>query len=175
MDRCRKDPVHFCRRWLGIDTLWEKQVEIIEAIRDHRKVAVASCHESGKTWLAAAASIWFFQSHWPSIVVTTAPGGRQTEPLLWANIRSMKARARMDLPGRVTASGWKLDEDPSSFMIGFSTSADRAHEHASKFTGFHSENLLLVLDEAAGWDRSRSVVCRRGTDDLGELQAPRDR
>ena len=40
MDRCRRDPVHFCRRWLGIDTLWEKQVEIIEALRDHREVAV---------------------------------------------------------------------------------------------------------------------------------------
>jgi len=80
--RCRRDPVHFVRNWLGIRTLWEKQVEILEAIRDHRKVAVASCHESGKTFISAAAAIWFFHCHWPSVVVTTAPGGRQTESLL---------------------------------------------------------------------------------------------
>ena len=112
--RCRDDPVRFVERWLGIDTLWKKQVEILEALRDHRKVAVASCHESGKTYIAAAAAIWFFVCHWPSLVVTTAPGGRQTESLLWAHIRSMKARARYDLPGQVSATGWKLAQSAST-------------------------------------------------------------
>jgi hypothetical protein len=161
--RCRTDPVRFIERWLGIDTLWRRQVEIIEALRDHRKVAVASCHEFGKTYIAAAAAIWFFVCHWPSLVVTTAPGGRQTESLLWAHIRSMKARARFELPGQVGATSWKLASDPRSFMIGFSTSTDRAHEHASKFTGFHSENLLLVFDEAGGiakpiWDAAHGLM-----------------
>lgn len=161
--RCRRDPVHFVRNWLGIRTLWAKQVEILEAIRDHRKVAVASCHESGKTFISAAAAIWFFHCHWPSVVVTTAPGGRQTESLLWANIRAMKAGARVELPGRVSSTSWKLEDEPRSFMIGFSTSPDRAQEHATRFTGFHSDHLLLVFDEAAGiakpiWDAAYGLM-----------------
>ncbi len=163
MDRCRRDPADFVRTWLGIDSLWEKQVEILEAIRDHRKVCVASCHDSGKTFVAAAAAIWFFQSFWPSVVVTTAPGGRQTESLLWANIRAMKAAAPVDLPGIVGTTSWKLEEDPRSYMIGFSTSADRAQEHATRFTGFHSEHLLLIFDEAAAvekpiWDAAHGLM-----------------
>lgn len=47
MERIRRDPVAFIRDWLGAD-LWEKQIEIAEAVRDHRRVAVKSCHASGK-------------------------------------------------------------------------------------------------------------------------------
>ena len=46
--RWRRDPVHFARRVLGVSTLWERQVDILHALRDHRRVAVPSCHESGK-------------------------------------------------------------------------------------------------------------------------------
>ncbi len=163
MDRCRRDPAYFVRAWLGIDTLWEKQVEILAAIRDHRKVCVASCHDSGKTFVAGAAAIWFFVCHWPSVVVTTAPGGRQNESLLWSNIRAMNAGARVALPGQVGTTSWKLDDDPRSYMIGFTTSPDRAQEHATRFTGFHSEHLLLIFDEAAAvekpiWDAAHGLM-----------------
>lgn len=44
----RRDPESFARGMLGIDSLWQRQVEILEALRTHRRVAVPSCHESGK-------------------------------------------------------------------------------------------------------------------------------
>jgi hypothetical protein len=45
--RWRKDPRYFAETVLGVGSLWKKQAEILEAIRDHRRVAVPSCFESG--------------------------------------------------------------------------------------------------------------------------------
>ena len=49
--RIRKDPVYFIREYLGSEP-WPKQAEILEAVRDHKEVAVASCHAAGKSWIS---------------------------------------------------------------------------------------------------------------------------
>lgn len=41
------DPVGWVRDTLG-ETLWSKQREIAESVRDHRRTAVKSCHDAGK-------------------------------------------------------------------------------------------------------------------------------
>ena len=40
--RWAADPTYFVQRVLGVETLWEKQIEILEALRDHKRVAVAA-------------------------------------------------------------------------------------------------------------------------------------
>ena len=52
--KTRFNPVTFVQRILG-ETLWEKQQEILTALRSHRLVAVRSCNASGKTYAAALA------------------------------------------------------------------------------------------------------------------------
>jgi hypothetical protein len=47
------DPVGYCRDVLRFEP-WSKQIEVLEAVRDHRRVAVRSCHGVGKTAIAAA-------------------------------------------------------------------------------------------------------------------------
>ena len=42
------DPVGYVREVLRFDP-WSKQREILEAVRDHKRVAVRSCHGIGKT------------------------------------------------------------------------------------------------------------------------------
>ena len=42
--------------------LWEKQEEILEAVRVHTRVAVRSCNGSGKTFIAAHAVLWWLMS-----------------------------------------------------------------------------------------------------------------
>jgi len=44
----RKNPEFFARKIMGCNNIWEKQVEIINSVRDHKRTAVASCHGSGK-------------------------------------------------------------------------------------------------------------------------------
>jgi hypothetical protein len=82
------NPVRFVREVLGSE-LWSRQVEILEAIRDHPQVTVRSGHGVGKTFVAACAALWWLYSFRPSLVLTTAPTARQVESLLWGEIRRL--------------------------------------------------------------------------------------
>jgi hypothetical protein len=43
--------------------IWSKQMEIAEAVRDHRFTAVRSCHGSGKSFIAAWIVCWWLATH----------------------------------------------------------------------------------------------------------------
>ncbi len=132
------DPVGFVRKELRLFP-WSRQREILESVRDHPRTSVRSCHSSGKTKIAAGIVLWFLYSHPDSIVVTTAPGGRQVKKLLWTEIGALFERAH--LPGRCMTE--QLTVDKRWFAIGFSSNT------GGKFHGFHAKHLLLVMDEAS--------------------------
>lgn len=53
-ERWQNDPVSWVHDRLG-QTVWSKQREIMESVRDNRKTAVRSCHSSGKAmWLRSS-------------------------------------------------------------------------------------------------------------------------
>jgi hypothetical protein len=84
-----RDPVGWARAKLQ-QYLWSKQIEILEAIRDYRLVAVQSCHGPGKTWTASAAGAWWLdpETHplGSAFLVTTAPSYPQVEQILWREL-----------------------------------------------------------------------------------------
>jgi hypothetical protein len=139
--RYQEDPVGFVREVLGGDP-WEKQVEILEAIRDHERVTVRSCHGVGKSYVAACAVLWRLHAFRPSIVLSTAPGHRQVKDVLWRQIRALQKRARLPLPGEVLETAIKIAED--TFALGFAT------DEGDRFQGFHGRHLFIVVEEAAG-------------------------
>ena len=136
----RINPVKFASRYLGV-TPWRKQAEILDAIARHNHVAVRSCNGSGKTFTAAVATLWWLAIHDDAIVVTTAPTKRQVTQLLWREIRSLHQRNREMLGGRILKT--RLEYSPKRYAIGFSTNT------GDKFQGFHSPNILIIVDEAA--------------------------
>jgi phage terminase large subunit len=143
MQRIRDDPAAFMVDWLGAD-LWEKQIEIAESVRDHRRTAVKSCHGSGKSYLAARIVIWFLHAYPFSIVLTTAPTFNQVRNILWRNVGAAYLRSKKPLLGRPLQT--EINIDPDWYALGFKaedTAADR-------FQGFHAEHALVVIDEAAG-------------------------
>lgn len=145
--RCRKDPSFFAREVLGV-ALWSEQVSILEAVRDHGEVVVASCHGAGKTYDAAVAMLWFLYS-WPqSIVLTTAPTERQVRNQLWREIATIHNRAKMPLGGEVLTENLELEKD--WWALGF-TAPDYDQD---RFQGFHADRILVVADEAAGIGRA---------------------
>src|SRR5689334_4681109 len=93
------DPVGWVQGVLG-EHVWSKQREIAEAVRDHRKVAVPSCHEAGKSWLASRIVAWWLAVHKPgeAFAVTTAPTAPQVRAILWREIN--RAHRKGNLPGR---------------------------------------------------------------------------
>lgn len=163
----RNDPRRFFEEALGIAP-WSKQIEIAEAVRDYRRVVVAACNESGKTFAAAAIVEYFLQSRKGARVITTAPTDRQVRALLWSEIRAMHRRAKLPLGGHVAPEAPKLKIADKWDAVGFCTRGDMASS-TSKFQGFHSEtgDLLVVFDEAQGiqdvfWDAAEGMMGGEG-------------
>ena len=139
-----RDPALFARIMLGAD-LWKMQREILTAVGQHGRVAVKACHASGKSYAIATAVLWWLAAHHDGIVVTTAPTWLQVEKVIWGEIKS--AVLRSGLRGKLkfpVPTQTELRLGPQNYAIGLST------DDSSRFQGFHSGHVLIVLDEAPG-------------------------
>jgi len=143
VSRCRRDPVWFVENVLG-NKPWKKQNEILEAVRDNKETAVASCHGIGKSWVSARAVLWISYCFKLSKVVTTAPTFPQVRDILWQEIKQAHESARYPLGGKPLET--RLSLGPNWFATGRSTT------DANRFQGAHSAmgTILVVADEAAG-------------------------
>ena len=137
----RNKPVRFAKQHLGVNP-WKKQQEILSAIARHNRIAVRSCNGSGKTFTAAIATIWWLMAFDQAIVITTAPTERQVKNLLWREIRRIYLKNRDLIGGKITST--RLEIDSNRYAFGFSTNT------TERFQGFHNQNLLVIVDEAAG-------------------------
>lgn len=143
LNRALNDPEWWVRTVLGHNP-WEKQIEILESVRDNRITAVKSCHGAGKSFSAADVALWYLYTHRPSIVLTTAPTDRQVKGILWKEIRKTYQRSVYPLGGDMLTQELKLDAD--WFAWGF-TAPDYDPD---RFQGFHEIHILVVVDEASG-------------------------
>ena len=134
-------PVAFAQDVLGVD-LWSKQREVLEALLDNRRVAVKSGNGLGKGFCAAVAVLWFLHHRDPAIVLSTAPTFRQVRHVLWRQIRRLHRPVADILGGKMLDTRWELADD--RYAMGLSA------ETADQFQGFHSDNMLIVVDEAEG-------------------------
>lgn len=139
------EPARFAREVLKSEP-WDGQERILAAVRDDVQTTVRSSHGVGKTWVAAAAGLWWCYCHRPSLVLTTAPTARQVEAQLWGEINRLWRRARLPsgaaLPGRCL--NVKLQASGTQEAVGLTT------DEPEKFAGWHSEHLLVIVDEASG-------------------------
>lgn len=141
--RLAVDPEAWVRERLH-QTVWSKQADIMQAVRDHRRTAVRSAHGVGKSHVAALVASWWLDRYPPgdAFVVTTAPTFSQVRAILWRYIRRIHRAG--DLPGRVNQTEWHIDDE----MVAFGRKpAD--HDEAA-FQGIHAPHVLVILDEACG-------------------------
>jgi hypothetical protein len=144
------DPVMWAKHKLNID-LWSKQREILRLLEIAPKVAVPSCHDAGKSFIAALATARFLAKYPPGTarVVSTAPSVTQVRAILWNEINSLHGNAKDDtgqpiLPGRVNQTEWWI----GGYMAGIGRKpSDYAPE---TFSGLHAEHILIIVDEAGG-------------------------
>lgn len=137
------DPVGFVEDVLG-DSLWSGQIRLVEAVRDHQKVAAPATHSPGKSFSGGRLVAWWC-SVWPlgtAQAITTAPKMRQVEQVMWPGIRNA-ARAGQ-LPGNVLSRTWKVGD----FTLAYGFSAADRDEDAAQ--GIHWPHLLFIIDEAGG-------------------------
>ena len=150
LDPYIEDPAGWIENRLG-EHPWSKQRDICAAVVEHRRTAVKSCHDSGKSFIASRLADWWIDVHPPgeAFVVSTAPTYKQVHAILWEEIRKAAKSAERrgnKLPGRVLQSDeWKLDDGT---LVGFGRKPADTDEHG--FQGIHRRYVLVIIDEACG-------------------------
>lgn len=163
VDFYKNNPLNFFTDILDVkeEHLWDKMQEVANSVRDHQFTCVKAGNSLSKSYTLGRLALWYLYTHNPSTVVTTAPSNTQVEEILWREIRTAHANAKMKLGGEPTNT--KLELAEKWFAYGFSTKPDTVTQHATKFQGFHNENVLIIFDEAAGilpqiWEAKDKLV-----------------
>lgn len=144
------DPHGWVQEHLG-EFIWSKQQEVLDSLKAERYTAVPSCHDAGKSFIAARAAAWWIASHPPgeAFVVSTAPTSAQVSAILWREIR--KAHKKGNLIGNITSAGypiWKIEGEE----VGYGRKP--ADYSTAAFQGIHARFVLVILDEASGVDKT---------------------
>jgi hypothetical protein len=142
MPKNNSDPIRFAESVFGV-SLWERQQTILRAVERDRRVAVKAAHSTGKTFAAACAALWFAARHRNARVIILAPGWLTVRAVIWSEIHSLLARARLKLPTTVE-NQTEIRFGPDNLIIGLSTN------DANRLQGHHSEHLLIICDETPG-------------------------
>lgn len=138
--KSKDNPVWFVNNVLKRPT-WEKEEEILNAVRDYPEVSVRSCNGSGKTYTAGGLANWWLSSNVDSVVITTAPTFRQVKELLWREIRSAIPKGLYPVSSVLDT---QINLGDKWFALGLSS------DKPDQFQGFHSNRLLAIIDEASG-------------------------
>lgn len=140
-----QEPAPFLHDILGIPSppigYYSKQLEMMEAVRDHRRVAVLGCNGSGKDWVAGRLTLWWLQYHKPAKVLILGPTHKQVSEIVWNEVRMGYYSSKTPLGGQMLETPkWKLSDE--SFALGFAT------DQPYNIQGFHSPHLLIILTQA---------------------------
>jgi phage terminase large subunit len=143
------DPVAFVKEVLGVEPdPW--QVEFLNAIATgHRRLSIRSGHGVGKSTGASWAMLWYLLTRYPVKVVVTAPTSAQLYDALFAELK----RWVKELPpalGQLLEVKQERIELKSSATEAFISARTSRAEQPEALQGVHSDNVMLVADEASG-------------------------
>jgi hypothetical protein len=176
----RHDPVAFvrdCLVWGEGEAPSAYQNEVLQALVDHRRIAVRGPHGLGKTAVAAWVILWFALTRdgddWK--IPTTASAWRQLTHFLWPEVRKWTRRLRWDKIGREP-----FDSRTELLSLNLRLRTGEAFAVASDvpelIEGAHADCLLYVFDEAksiadATFDAAEGALAGAGADTAAEAYA----
>ena len=150
MKRYRSDPVLFSREVIGISPD-EWQCELLRAVADPeiRRVTCRSGHGVGKSTAVALAAVWHVLMRVPSKTVVTAPTSAQLFDACFAEMKNVAKRLKPPFNDllEIKSDRIELRSQPETTFISCRTSRQ---EQPEALAGVHSENGLLLADEASG-------------------------
>jgi phage terminase large subunit len=144
-------PCLFAQEVLGAEPT-DQQWEASRAVVRTRRVSIRSGHGTGKSTFMAWCILWFLTCYFPCKVPATAPTSHQLEDVLWSEIAKWHRVMRERFP----ALGEQFDWSTGAFRMksapneSFSVARTSRPERPEALQGFHSENILFLIDEASG-------------------------
>lgn len=143
----QKDPVGFVREVLREPVIFPWQAEILEAIRDHKRVSVRSGQKCCKTTTLAWAALWFYCSYPEATVVINASKGDQIRTVVWKQVLKTLQQAEkrgFALPEVVSenpATGIRCRDGRMIYGL--------TAREVSSAAGISAAHILFVVDEAS--------------------------
>lgn len=144
-------PALFAQEVLGAEPT-PQQWEASKSLVEKRRVSIRSGHGTGKSTFMAWCVLWFLACYYPAKVPCTAPTSHQLHDVLWAEIakwhRIMKERAtELAQEFEWSSERFYVKTNP---MESFAVARTSRPENPEALQGFHSENILFLIDEASG-------------------------
>ena len=147
--RYKDDPVLFVKEVLGA-TPYDYQAEFLDALASgERKMSVRSGHGTGKSTTSSWAMLWYVLLRFPNKVVVTAPTSGQLFDALFAELKRWINELPPQLQVLLTVKSDRVELSAAPAEAFISARTSRA-ETPEALAGVHSENVLLVVDEASG-------------------------
>lgn len=147
--RYRNDPVAFVEHVLKVKPqAW--QADLMQAVCDgERKLSIRSGHGVGKSTAASWLMLWFLITRYPVKIVVTAPTSAQLFDALFAEVKRWINELPLALKDILDVKSDRVSHKaaPSEAFISCRTSRAETPE---ALQGVHSDNVLLICDEASG-------------------------
>ena len=126
---------------------WQKEALRSLAIED--RVSIRSGHGVGKSALMAWAILWWMFTRYPCKVACTAPTSHQLDDVLWGEIATWVDKLPEAWKQLIAVKSGRV-ELVSSPQQSFAVARTARKEQPEAFQGFHSPNMLFIVDEASG-------------------------
>jgi len=154
-------PALFAVEALGVPPEWDPatgtgvlpwQWEASKKIVERHRLSIRSGHGIGKSAFLSWSILWFMTCYFPTKVPCTAPTAHQLSDVLWAELAKWHRIYEERVPALAGQFEWTKDEfrmkdaPKESFAVARTARADKPEA----LQGFHSDNLLILVDEASG-------------------------
>jgi hypothetical protein len=142
------DPLLFVRGVLGAEPS-DQQAAALKLLPTEHRIAIRAAHDRGKTAFLAWAARWFMLTRRNYKIPVTANSQDQLRDVTWAEIAKWARKLPDGLRDQIDIGAERiaLRSDPENcFAVARTASKDRPEA----LQGFHSENLLFIIEEASG-------------------------
>lgn len=152
--RWQQEPLEFQKLFWPNVKFYDKQIEIIESVRDNFETYVTAGNQLGKDYVAGFIALYYFIVHDFVRVVTTSVAEKHLI-VLWdeigAYIRMSKIPLMYEEGGPLKINQFSIRKTigsaegiEKSYLIG------QVSERGEKMAGHHAPYNLLIVDEASG-------------------------
>jgi hypothetical protein len=145
----KNNPVLFVREVLNTEPdTW--QIEFLNHIaKGNRRISVRSGHGVGKSTASAWAMLWYLFLRFPVKIVVTAPTSSQLYDALFAEVKRWVKVLPPMLQDQLEVKQDRIEMKDANNEAFISARTSRA-EQPEALQGVHSDNVMLVADEASG-------------------------
>jgi len=141
------DPVLFVETILGAKPQ-QWQADALRAVARNDRVSIKSGHGVGKTAFQSWLVLWWLLTHYPCKVAVTANTAHQLSDVLWTEIDKWARQLPEGFKNLLEFKSDKISLKGASDS--FAVARTSRKENPEALQGFHSENMLFLVEEASG-------------------------